>query len=88
MYNIVQNIVRVTALAVKRLYWVKLVGHQGTVSNEKVSTGYTEISLHIRSPKNWGRGYSGFVKSQSTKSCPNFNFQGGGGIFWTKSHFL
>ena len=50
--------------------------------NEKVSTGDTEMSLHIRSPKTPGGGDSGVVKTQSTQSDKislNFNFRGGGG---------
>ena len=52
--------------------------------NEMVSTGDTEISLHIRSPRFWayrglGGGYSGvkIENTQSAKICLNFNFRGG-----------
>ena len=51
-----------------------------------VSTGDTEISLHIRSPRfrvsggGGGGEYSGVTteNTQSAKICLNFNFGGGG----------
>ena len=56
--------------------------------NEMVSTGDTEISFHIPSPKfraSWrGGGYSR-VKTENTQSAKiwlNFNFRGGWGVGW------
>ena len=56
------------------------------------STGDTDISLHIRSPRlrplGEGGGYSG-VKTENTQSAKkwlNFNFiGGGGGVLWSQN---
>ena len=53
--------------------------------NEMVSTGDTEIILHIWSPRfraSRDGEYSGVTteNTQSAKICLNFNFRGGGGL--------
>ena len=53
-----------------------------------VSTGDTEISLHIRPKFQFpGMGYSGQVKienTQNAKICLNFNLGGDGGALWSE----
>ena len=55
--------------------------------NEMVSTGDTEISLHIRSPRfRAGGEYSG-VRTENTHSakiCLSFNL-GGRGVLWSQN---
>ena len=59
--------------------------------NEMVSTGNTEISLHIRSLRfqaSWGGGGYSEVKTENTQSakiCLNFNFQVMGGYSKVKT---
>ena len=56
--------------------------HTNCIFNEMVSTGDTEISLHIWAPLNsggGGAGGGGVLQANSNPKCPNFHFREGGG---------